>query len=364
MEISEILVKEILDKVVADCMRRYQQKVNVGIQDSVSDLLVDFKEKMKTAIFEIAQSWTLSTKREKTLFPRDCRFLYTIGHSTIVVIEQMPGIRTLAMSEGILGTASTTRGGIRRVGLSLPYTVFILHFINSEMNGSGFEDFEGMYSTWRQAPLEKFTDDLYVPLLPNLHDNLQVCLGLNDIPTISKEMNIVEQSKNVIDHYWNSSFNDDLSSFWWSKSEVDRRLRTGNAWAQSSANDPLFILGVPLQKAKTLDELIALAINVHEKSTDFGDGDRLRNSLRTSIDKCATNLFSKISTYTREKNFEAFHPTEITKEMEKAIAEVTEQVTSIVFSLQIELNKAAEKNIGLQKDVAHYGWKPSGSYWE
>ena len=45
------LVEDVLAKVVIETIRKYQQRVNVGIQDSIVDLLSTFKLKVAEEIF-------------------------------------------------------------------------------------------------------------------------------------------------------------------------------------------------------------------------------------------------------------------------------------------------------------------------
>ena len=81
----DLLVQDILTKIVIETLHKYQQKVNVGIQDSMGDLLDNFKQKITQAIFDVANTWRASNQKP-VLFPRGCRFCYARGESTIFVI--------------------------------------------------------------------------------------------------------------------------------------------------------------------------------------------------------------------------------------------------------------------------------------
>lgn len=230
------LIEDVLTKVVIDSLGKYQQKVAVGVQDSISDLLENFKLQVASEIFDIAQNWTLSTKREKLLFPQDCRFLYTIGRSTIVVIEERPGIRSLSMDKSLLGERrqTTRHGDSETITLALPYVVFVLHFRNDVKDGTGQEQFCGLYTGWRQSSLMTLDNSLAAPLLPNTHTNLSVCTGQDVRPG----ENMVDMTQRVINHYWSSTFNTDLSTFWWDKSQYSPHLKHARKWAETSRNNP------------------------------------------------------------------------------------------------------------------------------
>ena len=66
---------KILTQVVIEAIRTYQQKLAVGIEDSVSDLLGSFKHTAATSIIDAASGWQ-TTQQEGFLLPKDCRFCF------------------------------------------------------------------------------------------------------------------------------------------------------------------------------------------------------------------------------------------------------------------------------------------------
>lgn len=127
----EGLSSDILTRVVIDSITKYRQKVVVGAQDSVSDLLDSFKFSLAEAVFEVAAGWKV-VNREPFLFPRGCRFCHTRGNTTIFVIEQEPQIRTLSFEGRMIGETPFTGENFEpepppeRLPMALPYVVFLI----------------------------------------------------------------------------------------------------------------------------------------------------------------------------------------------------------------------------------------------
>lgn len=351
MQITEELSQIILERVVIDCMRRYQQKVNVGIQDATSDLIDNFKQKLVQTVIDASNNWHLNVKKEKHLFPKDCRFLYTVGSNTIAVIEQAAGIRTLSMEKGIIKSYHTADERIDRIALAVPYTVFVFVFKNQ----NNVEEFQSVYALWRKAPLSKLSDDLYYSVLPNQKDDLSLCRGIGNTP---KQDTIANTCSSVIDTYWASTFNNDLSKKWWEKSKIDKRLVDVNAWHKASLQDSLFILSLPFEKAITLDQLIQKVAGQVDPSTS------LYQEVSKLCDDNAKELFVKINRYMKEKKFDPFYPTEITSELAKTIAAMSKKISSLVLSLEIELNELEVLRHKAHKDLTHYGWEARSIFWE
>jgi hypothetical protein len=128
---NDALLDDILNRVVHLSLQTYQEKIHVGIQDSLHDILLQFKKEIVLEIHNAAQTWIVSTKKEKTLFPKNCRFLYTMGDSTFVVIEEDPKNRTLSLDKSLVTGGKSNLGSSERLNLALPYCVFVLHFVTT-----------------------------------------------------------------------------------------------------------------------------------------------------------------------------------------------------------------------------------------
>lgn len=327
--------EEVLRKVVIETIHKYQQKVNVGIEDSVTDLIDVFKQKVSDQIFRTSSGWRV-VNRDYFLFPRGCRFCFTKGENTIVVIEQEPQIRSLLLSGNIIEEKDhfPTSSRSERIPLSLPYIVFILQFKN--------DVFTAMYSGWRTSPLRSLDDMLFKPILPNVHETLNICMG-----KVSGDLgsNISQRSDAVMGHFWNSMFNNDLSKIWWKKKSFHHKLATARTWAKATIEDSSFILNASMEEGKSVKSIINL-ITMHDLQPDENF---LRQNLSNSIDGCVEAMFAKIMRYFKSTKFERYHPKDINDIMANAMVEANSELASLVLVIKNELEKL-DKQIAESKE--------------
>lgn len=322
------LASDILTNVVIETIQRYQQKVNIGVQDSVSDLLDNFKSKITEEIIFTSSKWRMAN-RDYVLFPRGCRFAYTKGQQTIFVIEEEPQIRSLLLRKNLIDQGGPSTQS-ERIALALPYVVFIIHITNNR--------FTNLYSGWRNAALSSINDLLFKPILPNVHDNLAVCTGFLKPEILTLELNQIAAA--VIANFWQSEFNSDLSSHWNTRDKIDSRLKFVRQWAKESEVDPTFILQITQKETRSLKFIVDLLSRYENEP----DETQLRHSLVDSIDKCFENLFHKILRYFKNTKFEKYHPKEIKEVLIKIMTKANAEFGDMVFIIQKELEK-------LQKDV-------------
>lgn len=341
----ETLVDSILTQVVISTIKKYQQKLNVGVQDSVSDLLDTFKHKITQAIFETSDIWRSTVQSDIALFPKDCRFCYNRGNSTIIVIEQDPQVRSLKFASGMLGEnhGSRARGG-ERVALALPYSVFFFHFQNG--------NFRQLYLAWKTRPLESLQDAIQRPVLPNIHDNLNVCLGVD--PSVVRG-SISQQTNIILSDFWNSEFNEDLSQHWWQKGSIDNRIRNGDMWSELTLENPMFILDVNFRQTRTVQEMVELVSCVDEPV----DESYFRHRLADEIDKHVEILFSKVMKYFKRTKFDKHFPKDIENELSKTISVSTKDLVDVVYSLNVEIDRLSDD---LKKDKSQV--EPKSVLWE
>jgi hypothetical protein len=319
------LIQSVLDRVVIETLHKYQQKINVGIQDSVNDLLDNFKQKTAQAIFDVSHTWRVAN-REPVLFPRGCRFCSVRGESTIFVIEQDPQIRSLSFQKGMLGESYQYNADRERVSLALPYVIFIVHFRNNS--------FAGLYCGWRKQPLASLEDMLSRPVLPNIHDNLNVCLGSG---FSVQQDSMSEMATEAIDSFWNSTFSNDMSSAWWSKFRVHPEMVTAKTWARQSIMDSTFILHTNFLESRSLQHMLNLLV-MHEQEPDEN---AFRHKLAEGIDGCAERLFASILRYFKKVKFERHHPQDITDSFRAILQQAVEELVDVTLALDAEVQRLA-----------------------
>lgn len=353
------LVEDILTRVVVESLRKYQQKVNVGIIDSVSDIIDNLKNNLIDEVLLSSQGWMVGQNRKQILFPKNCRFLYTKGRSVIAVIEESPGTRTFRLDNNLLhqDRVSSNFGVTSPHGLAIPYSVFILSFDNDLRNDK--VSFRNMYLYWNKRPLATLDDQLYTPLLPNLHQNMTVCVG-NEMTT-NHNVPLSQQCGDIIGHFWNSNFNTDLSDKWWGRYTVDARLSDINSWKELSLENPLFACGLNLKPAQRLKEVIDTAANAHtEVSLDM---EAVKKRLVEIVDKASSDIEHGLMKYMKKTKFERFFPNDVKENLASAISTITDEIVVILNRMAYDLHQVEEENTRNQKDVKHYGWEGRGAFW-
>jgi hypothetical protein len=339
------LAEDILTNIVIETIHKYQKKINVGIQDSVSDLLDNFKHKVSESIFNLSSNWRLANQ-DCILFPKGCRFCYTKGPNTIVVIEQDPQIRSLLFDSSIVGDKfNSNLNSTERLPLALPYVVFVVHFRKNL--------FASMYFGWRNAPLSGLDDMLSQPILPNIHNTLSVCMGRN---FFNEGGNISRRTDSVLSYFWNSTFNNDLSDYWWKKGNIDSRLKTAKVWSENSLQDSSFVLTIQQNEIKSLKSIIHL-MTLHENEPDET---QLKHTLSDNIDKCVEALFIKILRYFKNTKFEKYHPKDITDTIVKILGEANSELSDMIFIITRELEKLDKE---IEKANKGIEFQPRSSMW-
>lgn len=342
---SNGLAEDILQKVVAEAIRAYQAKINVGVQDSVSDLLDGFKHKVTDQILEATDQWHVP-QREPILFPKNCRFMYQRGNTTVMVMEEPPQCRTLSFSKRIIASQFvSTFPEVQNLYLALPYVIFVATFQNA--------NFKTLHCAFRNRALDSIDAELGKPLLPNIHDNLEVCMGNSFF--ISPLVPITQKAEGAINWFWGSTFNKDLSERWEQKHRVDARLADGLAWERLSQEDSLFILTTQFNSAsRTIRQIMESAAS-HEEEPNESD---FRHRLADSIEGCADQMAKRILAYLKKTKFERHIPQDVSTSVQTVIAGVMAEVADLALTLQDQVEK-----LRLESDPSHKKWQARGEFW-
>ena len=321
----EGLAQNILNTVVADVLTKFHHRLGVGVEDSVSDLLDDFKQKVVNQIINEADRWKIP-KSDIVIFPRNCRFFYEKGDSTIVVIEDEPKKRTVKLGNLVPSRASE----FRRVGytLPMPYVVYVFHIKEFRLVNA--------YIGWRSTPLVKTADKLARPLLPNSHDNLEVCWGGTN--GIIAAPSVAEVCDKAITQYWTSDFNGDLRSRWDNRGDVSDKLLDVNRWV---AEDTMFMMS--LNYHLPTDSTVEDKVKQITGHLDEPDMDKIRHGLLDLTEKCSEILFSKIIGYFKRVRPERFYPKDITALLKDSLETCVKDYLDIFYVLQFEYNKLEKR---------------------
>lgn len=328
---------DVITRVVVDCLRDYQRKLNVGVQDSFSDLIDLFKQKISEVIFDVGSNWKVATQRTAELFPTNCRFCYTKSDTTLVVIEEKPQVRSLMFGSAIASS--------RRYGVALPYTVFVIIFRNGQ--------YTNLYAGWRTSPLSSLDDGLYKPVLTNIHENLAVCTG----PISFVGGNLSQQAEEVVSHFWNSEFNGHLSDTWENRAYYHPLLKTPEIWEESSKDDSTFILRATFDEGAQLRHIIDNSTKCLEEPDETG----LRHRLTEEIDRCVEDLFKRVMYYFQKSKFERHYPKDVEEVLNSALEYVSREYNTAISALQEGFEELCLE-VGRANRDSHK-WEKRGKYW-
>ncbi|CAE7860211.1 unnamed protein product [Symbiodinium microadriaticum] len=318
LESLDSLADDVLNLVVSDVLTKFHHKLGVGAEDSVSDLLEDFKQKVVNQIVNEADQWRIP-KSDVVIFPRNCRFFYQKGESTIVVIEEEPRRREVKFAGDLLGTSQPSRAS-----LPFPYIVYVIHMRRTIVANA--------YIGWRSTPLMRTSDKLARPLLPNSHDNLDVCWGRSmNHPTGTS---VAEICDSTIQQYWSSEFNGDLRTRWDERGLVSSKLNRIDRWV---GEDNIFMMSLDYHQHgdPTVEEKIK-SITGHVDEPDMA---KIRDQLYDLANKHSEVLFSKIIRYFKRVKPERFYPKDVTALLKSTLEKCVRDYLDVFYVLQFEFNK-------------------------
>lgn len=307
------IADEILTRVVIESIKKYQQKLSVGLEDSITDLLDNFKHKITSLL--LSQNIQAGSY-QPALFPKNCRFFCSKLNHHFVVIEEPPQVRRLRFHKS-LNTASNF------YSLAMPYVIFIIHLYGE------YDSFK-LDIAWRPLSLNSLDDKLYKAKLPNIygHQGTLVCLGKYELTG-----SITEKVDDIIDYFWTSEFTDDVIQNW---VDCDPEL-----WQQKTRLDPNFILRENLEELswKIPDYFFTIK------------QDEATRVLTSEIDSAINVMFNKILEYFRQHKFEKHFPKDIEKEISAAFEYASKEYTLAIMALE---------HASINKEQINHGpfWNP------
>jgi hypothetical protein len=237
----------ILERAYTLALRKYRDDLaKMGIeelQSFLNPLRVEIAKAVRSACEEINRRTARGRRVVEDLLPANTRLYLERGARKIFVFEEAPQRRSIHASRHICHE----RDG-RRFFLAFPYTIFVVVLSDNS--------FYELYVLFNNKPLTSLQDTVYAPSLPNTNGNTRICMSMRH-----EAEDPVVRAQEVVSHYWQSTFNSDLSHFFDEYRQRDARLRDLYAWEKSSEADPRFFLRVPLIPVGRLEEIIQSAID-------------------------------------------------------------------------------------------------------
>jgi hypothetical protein len=137
------------------------------------------------------------------ILPRNCIYYTKKDNGNIIyIIEYDQSIRKV----NVLPKTSSNKSHIASLYVKLPVMLFFIKFKGDVFSGAN------LYSSYKK--IQSLQDYLYIMPLPNIYSGGKICLG-NGLSIKLKENNKNKKIASIIEHFWNSTFNDDLMEFNW-----------------------------------------------------------------------------------------------------------------------------------------------------
>jgi len=189
---------------------------------------------------------------DEIIFPDNTKYYKKIGAYDIFIIEEKPSMRLLTFQKSLLhgcrlpNERKTPWDGNIQCYVSLPYVVFAFVFFERSSLSEYFTVF------YRTEPLRSMDDYLCESNLPNV-SNGKVCLG--DF-SLSPSSTLASKVEFLIQHFWSSSFNEDIRTQYYKMTKIEPKLTTLAEWIKNSADDPAFVLKVAWPVSSSLRNLV------------------------------------------------------------------------------------------------------------
>lgn len=235
---------KVMKKSSDSVLTRVQQNVAAQLQEDTAPIIQKFVINLSRSLMDATASF-LEKSNDATVdlpvFPIGTRYIKQDGNVLNVVIEQPPQARTLFFTANAAQNFDSSIGknvsATQSYYLSLPYTIFVLQFVNGQYSGE-------LNVFWRSRPLSSIADELAIMPFPNISGG-KVCLGEFRINAQNKKVD--DQCNHIISGFWQTVFGHDY---------VDRITKfmalnnmTVHQWVAKSKQNPLCAMDFKLQPA-------------------------------------------------------------------------------------------------------------------
>jgi hypothetical protein len=181
--------------------------------------------------------------------PDGVRFACRRGQVTVIVMEDLPQLRTVRWLVDESPTPFGRDAVYRTARLAFPFVILVVAF-----RAGGLSGFQQCF--FRTGRLETLDDPLLLPNLYNVADGYRqrcwLCLAhiRHDLAPLSWN----EKVETIRRHMWDASFNRSSDvhegmSYWKAMRGLDPRVASLDAWEEASRRDPFFPLHVKWQAA-------------------------------------------------------------------------------------------------------------------
>lgn len=313
--------RDMLQKLTANKLSSYQQEIEASTLEKVSEAFSESLENLEEQILKVKPEEI--AQLQSMLYPYGTRLVIRNPETTIFVIEQKPQVRTIRYLD-------------QNYCLGFPFLLFVQGWSRKgEHRGTSV-----YYATRHLTALDHI---LFACNLTNIRSDNSVCMSPK-IPNSCKSLS--DKAEAVLDHFWQSGFNDSATPAFDSMRSRDPRLGSFHAWEKATEKDPLFVLNVEWNPVGTLQSVLGKLVESAKKPT----GEVL---LRTILNKSVITPMStamrrhwiglpEVPAYTElEVKLLAEHLMQTKKELAKIVMDPVFQLRDSSLSNVLDLMSAA-----------------------
>jgi len=278
--ISVAGAKALLQQVSDHTLGRFQQDITASLSEATSLHLKEFKHTALQFLRDRDTASQIRLAHQDIALPDGTKFCLQKGNTTVFVVEQKPMCRTVFVSGSLLDQDAHPGNGEENTRhqdgsfyLSFPYLIYVIRFNQGEPTH--------LKIFYRTEPITNINDQLLSVNLPNVWDSNNVCLRFPDEATYANMTDGVHQ---IISHFWQSQFNNDLTYKYTYQNPVGRFTQ----WAQRTQTERSdFVLTAQWHKLeKTLLDKVTELLDIGYQP-DMTPEKAVRESLtRALIDLC------------------------------------------------------------------------------
>ena len=209
---------QLLQELTDEKLRAFQQEIIASIQESLEGRISqNIRENILRPLREVLseQMPLVNSNGSIDALPDGTKFFFTHGRYKLVIVEQKPQLRSLQFQDDF-------RGGSGRYNLALPYIIFLIIFEDN--------NFSRMYAYYANKPLTSLDGEVFRSNLPNIDSDNKVCTGFRGC----RANTLTGRVNEVIAHFYQSDFNNDLRSGYDHMSERGGVFKNLATWQKAS----------------------------------------------------------------------------------------------------------------------------------
>lgn len=281
---SALLLKNEMESIVTNSYSDMSQELLGNISDETGNASLNLNLNLSEKLWDSIQQFKTINEQSPYILPSNCKIAYTKGCRTVVIVEQFPQIRTIALTSDLVSpkcrkeSVSTTTDNYR-FSLAFPYVYFLIVFDH--------EKYTSHELYFKNNMLTSVNEHLHLAPIPNVFRDRskyssvdRMCMGTGFKEQVQKKSTVARQVDIIVSDFWIKTFNDHLGTGGFEK--LDKRIKNWSTWQTNSKLDQFFILDVKWPKGRTIKGIVDSTLDKRPRESDL---DAIDKTIKNIIDK-------------------------------------------------------------------------------